>query len=346
MSNHICFNCWQFGHQARKCKVTPAVSEAIKESILAELAVMYVQFMQEAQTLLDSLSSDSTRDASTSPRELRNKFFRRAQSHYNWNTHNVNLIVKDKFLVKYCSDNNIKEEELFELKCSLPYSHTAALIEARHPGITEKFRFLSNIQIAEEYKISRERARQIRGQLNIPSMAKLKASFLQNSQLEDSQSENSQTSTLDTPNDIKMSAKRAAKDVLMDHVHLLGVKSDRDIADMLALSINTVNAFRVNMGIAPFRTSPRSQGHVAVDRKKIYELMKQGLKPAQIAQQLGGKRNSTAQIMGVLRNMEKNGQFAMTPQVKELRDQGLSFQKIADRLGLDIAVACTLGFFF
>ncbi len=192
----------------------------------------------------------------------------------------------------------------------------------RYPGISEHLASKNNTLVGEIYGISRERARQIREQLNIPrpkhnilsKLSDVDQEFIKqnmgkmpDAQLARMLSVAQQTITkYRQSNGIacyrdKMLLKK--KELIKTQVHRLGIDSDRQIAsDLDGVEQQDVYRFRKNLGIKA--NKKHSRRWQSLDRETrdflITKFYKDGYTDEQIAEQIHYAETTVAQIRSQL----------------------------------------------
>jgi transposase-like protein len=181
-----------------------------------------------------------------------------------------------------------------------------ALLERKHPGISDLLGAVTDADIARTYRISRQRAHQFRTRLGIPSA--FPSPFVPTKE---------QVSLLGTKSDLELSREwgvsattvwrvRAShgipprprnKDKLLEpFVNEAGKVSDSTLAEKAGVSTQAIFRFRKRKGITTQVVSPRHVDFVPIDRDKVKELVLQGKTDEQIAKAVVSTKNYVAQL--------------------------------------------------
>lgn len=176
----------------------------------------------------------------------------------------------------------------------------------RYPGIRERLGLVSDGTLADEYGVSREWIRQLRGIDDIPSFQGQRSKSLQEEiipLLPDHRNSvirhltGATASLIETTriqqNIPEPERKGKYEDSLKLAEPLMGTMSDRKLAQMFDVPDTRIHQRRVELGIAPFQQYSR---HHPLDKARIRELFRQGKSDVEIAEILGSSAHSIQQV--------------------------------------------------
>lgn len=181
--------------------------------------------------------------------------------------------------------------------------------ELRYPGILARLGIDSDTHIGADYRISRERVRQLRVRYNIPrqqhhmppearallgkvSDVQLAAMY----KLPESLVRRIRADAGIPP----MAIRTTYETILSEHHARIGVDSDGVLSRELKIPIAQIVAYRQRHSIPPATLSPRCTGFVPHDRDTIARMFQEGATDQQIAKVL----NTTASTIGNIRTTE------------------------------------------
>ena len=221
------------------------------------------------------------------------------------------------------------------------------VIEERHPGMFERLGMDSDLDIALDYNVSRQRVHQIRQRLGIecsfkpfvfPEDAAPLLGTMPDKVLAERLGANS-------PHIKAEREKRGipvweyvppSEEKIKTVAHLVGVISDPKVAKMIGVPPQAIYNYRQKYGIETKVISPKHKDFVKINRDEVARLFHEGKTDEEIAEAVGGTPGTIVGIRNRLRLLRQEHGLPLSDTEREtitrLRSEGHSMSEIARHL--------------